>query len=175
MKTKFFLIIICLSFVFSSYSQRISELITYDTLVVRKLSDSIAYNAKRQFVFNRSVKRSGRFYVLYKEKTEKDEKLDINVVFHINNVGANRALEIAGIPEYRLETIEGSFLDIFPFWKKYIDLNADPVILSKDSYPYNKRNVTFQNGLNGYYVFQSFNGNWKIQFIEIQSNVGNKL
>lgn len=45
--------------------------------------------------------------------------------------GENKDLEIEGVKKWTISSISGKFLDVFPFWKKYVDENADPVKVSE--------------------------------------------
>ncbi len=99
---------------------------TSDTTMVRQLSDSLALNAKRDFVFvkqGRSVNDKNYYAVVYNDK--EDENNRMTVAFRVSMIGANQALEIEGTPEYEFEFVYGKFLDLFPFWKKFIDESAN--------------------------------------------------
>lgn len=45
--------------------------------------------------------------------------------------GGNKDLEIEGVKKWTISSVSGKFLDVFPFWKKYVDENADPVKVSE--------------------------------------------
>lgn len=45
--------------------------------------------------------------------------------------GENKDLEIEGVKKWTISSISGKFLDVFPFWKKYVDENADSVKVSE--------------------------------------------
>lgn len=45
--------------------------------------------------------------------------------------GENKDLEIEGVKKWTISSISGKFLDVFPFWKKYVDENADPIKVSE--------------------------------------------
>lgn len=45
--------------------------------------------------------------------------------------GENKDLEVEGVKKWTISSISGKFLDVFPFWKKYVDENADPVKVSE--------------------------------------------
>lgn len=47
-------------------------------------------------------------------------------------IGANPSMEIEGTPSYKLYSVYGKYLDIFPIWKKYIDPTADIEFVSKN-------------------------------------------
>ena len=98
---------------------------------VRQLADSIALNAKREFVFEKEGKAlnsHNHYVVLYSEKGNDENRMV--VAFWIKMVGWNEALEIEGTPEYRFERVSGKFLDLFPFWKRHINPDADAEMIT---------------------------------------------
>lgn len=97
-----------------------------DLTEVRQLADSIALNATSDFVFEKegqALNSHNHYVVLYSDKENNENKL--LVAFWINTVGGNPAMEIEGVSEYRFEHVAGNFIDLYPFWKKFINLDAD--------------------------------------------------
>lgn len=155
MKTKALLLSISIVLVLNIYSQQFDKFVSRDTVEIRKLGDSIAYNAKTKFKFIKSeYSKYDRinYFLTYTENGEpeikttkrkdsngeatRDEVLPESkkmiVTFRVKYIGENKDLEIKGIPEYRFERVEGKFLNLYPFWKKYINPNADAIKLTED-------------------------------------------
>ena len=106
--------------------------VTEDLKDVRNLADSVALNAKRKYVYEKEGTPSGEpnyYMIAYSNIDDSNDKM--NVVFRINRVGYNPALEIEGTKEYSFHGVSGRFLDLFPFWQKFIDNNADMELCSK--------------------------------------------
>ena len=124
---------------------------------VKAFSDSLALNAKRKFKFeNASMSNITNAYVVsYYEISNTDSKYYLMVKFGKYNVGENKAMEIEGKPEYIFSFVEGRFLDLFPFWKKYFDPNADPMELSNMISKFVNKTVVTTNGRTFTYSFSS--------------------
>ncbi|MEL3904419.1 MAG: hypothetical protein P1P63_04840 [Treponemataceae bacterium] len=98
---------------------------TTDVRQVRQLADSITAYAKRVYDFKSEgvSKRDRNYYTVnYTNAADPDEPF--GVAFRIKMVGSNQALEIEGTPQYTFALVYGRFLDLFPFWKRFIDPNA---------------------------------------------------
>ncbi len=111
------------------YAQAPVKFIFENTNELRQLSDSIAYNAKRKYTYSKQGVSSmdDRYYcVRYVNSVDTTEALA--VFFLINEVGSNDALEIKGTTQYVFYGVANSFLDLFPFWKKFIDPSADELM-----------------------------------------------
>lgn len=104
------------------------------------LAKDIIGNFKGGFVYDTSdvkkLQNSNYFRVKFKSDSlgaVGDIDWQRTITFQIFNEGENKALEIDGTPMYNIRiTIRGKFLELFPFWKKYIDMNADMVETSKE-------------------------------------------
>ncbi|MNG16429.1 hypothetical protein D3C84_1003440 [compost metagenome] len=48
----------------------------------------------------------------------------LSVNFKVNNIGANPDLEIPGVKEYAFDSVNGKFLDLFPFYQENIEPTA---------------------------------------------------
>jgi len=116
------------------YSQDYKWFICHSESDARILSDSIAFNSKSKFQFD-TAKISNfdktRYVVSYIDKNDTLEPTKLNVVFGMYMKGANKDLEIVGTREYLLSFVHAKYLDIFPFWKKFINPKADLKILSE--------------------------------------------
>jgi len=85
---------------------------------MRSLADSLVSNSKREYVYFKQDSSQYAFQFTYVNKLDNEDRLYFN--FKISYIGANKDLEIAGTPEYRFYHVSGRFLDIYPFWNKYI-------------------------------------------------------
>ncbi len=93
---------------------------------LRPLADSIASNAKRTYTFSKDGMHpddANYYFIQYKNIADETDKLSI--MFHIDMIGANDALEIAGTPQYTFYGVSGKFLDLFGFWTKFINPLAE--------------------------------------------------
>lgn len=62
-----------------------------------------------------------------------DQDKFFTVRFYYWMEGENKNLEIKGIKTYRLSQVSGSYLSLFPIWKKYINTEADIVKTQESS------------------------------------------
>ncbi|AYD48217.1 hypothetical protein [Arachidicoccus soli] len=53
------------------------------------------------------------------------EKREIVFVYMVRMYGGNPSLEQKGTQKFFLKAIQGNYIDVFPFWKKYFDSTAD--------------------------------------------------
>lgn len=130
---------------------------TEDLKEVRQLADSIALTGKTPYQFSKEgvSKRDKNYYVvLYTNPHDSYDRL--GVAFWINHEGRNIDLEIKGTPVYTLDLVRGNFLDLFPFWKRHINTNADAVAITKET---RKDKAQTQNIL---YILQDAGG-WEIR------------
>lgn len=97
---------------------------------IRQISDSIASNTKRPYHFQSEgwVERLDLYRVRYVNNN--DSTIKLSVFFSKIKIGENKALEIKGKTKYVFYTAIGKYLDIFPFWKKFIDKTADETACS---------------------------------------------
>ncbi len=131
---------------------------TKDLKEVRQLADSIALTAKTPYIFSEEgiSKRDKNYYgVVYTNPKDKDDRL--GVAFWISHIGRNLDLEIKGTPVYTFDFVYGNFLDLFPFWKRHINTNADAVKITKDK----RKDKAKTQGL--LYILQSNGGIWEIR------------
>ncbi|MFV8392765.1 hypothetical protein [Flavobacterium sp. LB2P6] len=85
-------------------------------------ANEIATNAKTQWEFIQAKENTnGDYYVASYSSGEKTFKIVFNVYYE----GQNKALEIAGTKTYRFYEVRGSYLDLFPTWKKVFRPDAE--------------------------------------------------
>lgn len=120
-----------------------------DINFARQFSDEIIANTKTKYVFLDKVESNYLHLVTFiyiKDGLTKEEKESINanvsryknrnyrsefnltncltIHFRVTEVGANPDLEIKGTKEYAFSSVEGKFLDLFPFYQKHIEPTA---------------------------------------------------
>jgi len=128
MKTTLTTLLIAVSLICSAQT---SLKFTTDNLKeARQLSDSIALNAKRAFKYSsESISIRGSHY-FFNYKNVADTTNVMTILFNVKMVGSNPSLEIKGTPQYQFDSTSGKFLDLFPFWKKFINKNEDDKIIT---------------------------------------------
>jgi len=97
---------------------------------MRPIADSIALNAKRTFKFSIEKPVQGMLMTKILYTNISDPKDIIYILYSMEIVGENKALEIKGTPVYTFRSATGKFLDLFPFWKKFINPNLNIVTAS---------------------------------------------
>jgi hypothetical protein len=124
-----------------------------DIVFTREFADSIARNFREKYNFleARESRKGDVYSIVYlpvsvSEETKKHIKKSIDyaysgqceeclkVHFKIFYEGANNDLEIVGTKKYMFDKFEGKFLDILPFWQKYIDPKAVAEEISSKGY-----------------------------------------
>ncbi|MEI8086945.1 MAG: hypothetical protein WCG93_12095 [Paludibacter sp.] len=121
MKTKITLLFLAL--VLTASAQL--SLVTNNLSDVRRTSDSIALNAKRVFKYEKeAISKNDMNYYLLKYSNTSDAEYPMVVAFRIKMIGSNPDLEITGTPEYSFYKVSGKFLDLFPFWVKFMNPQA---------------------------------------------------
>lgn len=90
-------------------------------------------------------------------KTADDEDLLV-ITFDIKYKGANKDLEIEGAKVYSFKKVSGKYLDLFPFWKKEFNPDAD---VEKTLNDYNSREVVDKN-TKAKFKLEEFGGSWRI-------------
>ncbi len=126
---------------------------------MRLIGDSIILNAKRNYIFKSETVENRYSYSLNYENTEnKDDILSVNIQVYYRN--ENPEFEIEQIPEFNFSYVEGRYLDLFPFWKKYINEDEDIEKLSQKKhtylFKYNKR-----------FIFSKSSEIWKLSMKDI--------
>jgi len=131
-----------------SHLQKIKDKINnLDTITARIFSDSIAYSAKTPFEFFKLKKykkhndkyiRNFIYYYIPTNLTVEEDKENrefscdkcMKVYFNVYYDGANSDLEIEGIQKLKFQQVYGSFLDLFPTWKREFlpTVNKDKVL-----------------------------------------------
>ncbi|WP_165042553.1 hypothetical protein [Dysgonomonas sp. ZJ709] len=151
-------IILFLSFCFLSAQSQI-KFISSDKNDMRILADSIVSNAKRNYVF-KSETNKGRYQYSLNYINIEDNNDQLSVDINIRWVGESRDLEIEGTPEFRFDYVRGRYLDLFPFWKKFINNEDNLEELAKKKATYILKN-------NQRYVFSSGNDFWTLSMKDI--------
>lgn len=130
--------------------------------------DSLLKNSKRTYEFVDFYDYKDRYYFNFKEAnpTDPDNPMTLKVAFVKYMEGANPALEIEGTPVYKMNTIRGKFLDLFPIWKKYVDPNADAELLTTTYKA--KTSFSFTEPKKQYFSFNYDNNDKSIWTIEIR-------
>lgn len=67
----------------------------------------------------------------YDSSDVSDQDKFLTIRFYYWNEGENKDLEITGVKTYKLTQINGSYLQLFTFWKNYCKQNADLVETQK--------------------------------------------
>lgn len=123
---------------------------------MRLLGDSIVMSAKRHYIYqSEEEKEKGSFYIIRYVNTE-DQTDILPVGVKVIMKGKNVDLEIEGTPIYSFAITQGKYLDLYPFWKQFIDPQADSESIEKKGrVKINKDNCVF--------YFQRDNKNWIIR------------
>ncbi len=125
MKTKLTILFLALAFICNAQSLKFSFENIND---VRQTTDSIVSGAKRTFKFlsiSRERRRIEKTSFIVKYVNANDSTDIIPVLIRTAKIGENKDLEIKGTVQYSVKFTQGRFLDLFPFWKKFINKNAD--------------------------------------------------
>jgi len=121
MKTKLTLLFLVLTFIVSAQL----PLTTNSLINVRNISDSLAFNAKQAFKFDKqSIGKNDKNFYLLKYTNLTNAESPMVVVFRIKMIGSNPNLQTPGTPEYSFYKVTGTFLDLFPFWVKFMNPGA---------------------------------------------------
>lgn len=155
MKTTLTLFAILLSFAINAQV----KFITQDLTEVRAIGDSLTANAKRPYIFKEARTKGKYSYELYYKNSD-DETDNLYIHFKVRYIGASEDLEIEGIPEYQFYYVSGKFLDLYPFWNKFIDSEDSPEEISKKKSKYIIVDKTR-------YLFQKNSEDWNISVTEI--------
>lgn len=107
------------------------KFISNDLEDARQLADSIALNAKFPFKFVEEGIRKANNNHYFKYQNTENESESMTVYFIVKMEGENKDLEIKGKPKYIFNTVYGRFLNLFPFWKQFINPESDPVEITE--------------------------------------------
>ena len=122
---------------------------------MRTLADSIVSNAKRTYKFSSETPIKDSYVIRIRYVNVADTTDRLNVFYSTAMKGANQALEIVGTPEYKFHSAMGKFLDLFPFWKKFIEPESNAESASQ------QLNDATINGKSFY--LQEYSGQWSIR------------
>ena len=122
------------------------------------LADSLVSLAKMDYVYFKT--NESEYGVKIEYRNTEDESNRMYFEYNIRYVNANENLEMKGTPEYHFKRVSGKFLDIFPFWYKYIDSEYNQEDMSKKKQHYiikdDKR-----------YLIQNKNNIWSIGIYDV--------
>ena len=122
MKTKLTLFFLSIAFICSAQTLQFAFKNIND---VRQTTDSIVSNAKRTFKFQSINRhRDAKTSYIVKYVNVNDSTDVIPVLVNTTIIGENKDLEIKGTTQYIIKFTQGKFLDLFPFWKKFINPTA---------------------------------------------------
>jgi diacylglycerol kinase family enzyme len=122
-KKRFFigLFLMC-GFVHAQDYAIISKLKSLTQEQANAFANEITTNAKTQWKFNQAKENTtGNYYVVSYGSGEKT----FDIVFNVYYEGQNKALEIPGVKTYKFYEVWGSYLDLFPTWKKVFRHDVD--------------------------------------------------
>jgi len=149
-----------------AYSQNYDQFYAKNEIEARKLSDSIASNAKRHFIFKEvkhPLKDTTTYIVSYVDNSDSNNIIKMNVIFDIDMVGANKNLEIRGTRVFKFKSVSGKYIDLFSFWKKFINQNADLNAVSSKNR--DEINVTLSDKTQLHFYFHHPDEKWTIRIL----------
>ena len=98
---------------------------TFNLPDVRQFADSVALNAKEAVRFeSEGVWEDNRLFYRVKYTNLDDADFPIEVFFRIDLIGGTDDLNNPGTPQYLFNKITGKFIDLFPFWSKFMNTSA---------------------------------------------------
>lgn len=147
-----------------------------DLAFTREFADAVAMNFRGDYAYldARESKRGDVYSIVYlpkavSEETTKSIKQSIDyayssqckeclqVQFKVFMEGQNADFEIAGTKKYMFNLFRGKFLDLLPFWKKYIAPNDIAEVISEKGYGSMRDNqqkviFNFRSDTDGWYI-----------------------
>lgn len=122
---------------------------------MKTIAETLISSANTAFTYDTTLTHNQyRYNIIYKGVDNTDYRLYLRIQIVYN--GENKDLNISGTPEYRFASVSGKFVDLFPFWKSFINPSENPEELTKKSATFIKK-----DGLT--FVFSKFGDNWSIQ------------
>ena len=99
---------------------------TFNLTDVREISDSIALNASGNFKFvSEGIPAGNLIYYVVNYCNLNDSTNTIEVLFRIDYVGGvNQTFHDPGTAMYLFDKVTGQFIDLFPFWSKFMKNTA---------------------------------------------------
>ena len=111
-----------------TYKEIRTKVIGLDSLETKTFADNLASSAKTDFVFYKAKFNDNDLRYFYRrmdltpEEQKKQEMLGcvrcMVIYFHKYYEGSNEDLGIEGAPKFRFNLVIGSYLDLFPTWKR---------------------------------------------------------
>jgi len=147
-----------------------------DITFTREFADAVAVNFRGDYYYldARESKRGDVYSIIYIPKLASEETLKrirqsqdyafsgeckecLQIHFKVFIEGGNADFEIAGTKKYMFNIFKGKFLDLFPFWQKYIDPKAIAEVISEKGYgsmrnDQNKVIFNFRTDSAGWYI-----------------------
>lgn len=124
-----------------------------DSLQFRHTVDQLVKDTGRNYVIATDRNDDDSDNLMYINSEDKSDILYIKYDAYMD--GKNIDLEIVGEKKWGINAIYGKYLALFPLWKKFVDPQAEPELLSKKGYKI----------LNGFSITKYDNeGHWRISF-----------
>jgi len=140
-----------------TYSQGNLKFITDNTNDIRKLSDSILLNSKRTYKYKSQGYVTKNYMYAVKYVNYSDTTDIIPIYFQVRIVGSNPDLEKEGTLQYTFYSVTGKYLDLSPFWYKFINPNENTEKLLKSGTTYyrfdDKRLLFSRNSSDSWMLF----------------------
>ncbi len=135
------------------FAQRYSDFVAPNANGARSIADSIVAYSKSHFVYlpPRPTTPDNYIYVVAYDAS----KIEMTVFFKIKGTD---------IREYVFDHVGGNFMDLFPFWKRFIDKTADENALLNANHKNFKKALTFEAGKQLVYWFRQTSPDiWEIR------------
>lgn len=119
-KVQITVLVLVLLALLSTAKAQSSLLVAHSLGEAKAIADTVAkgYRLPYKWYKTDSLRDSEIVMVCYKNQNNPDDKMQ--VVFSRFMEGANKELEIPGTPAYYLKFFNGKFLDLFPFYKRFV-------------------------------------------------------
>ena len=105
---------------------------TFNLTDVREISDSIAQNANESFKFaGEGIPVGNIIYYVVRYCAVNDSTNTIKVLFRIDYMGVNQTYQNQGTAQYLFYKVTGRFINLFPFWSKFMKHSAVAVDILK--------------------------------------------
>lgn len=113
-----------------------------DSLEFKNTVNQLVQDTGKSFVFDSSGETDvpGSFF-----KYKDDKNSTLLITFNTFFDGYNSDLEIPGVKKWRIRTMYGKYLALFPIWKKYFQPDANLESISKKGLVYGKSKKNYFN------------------------------
>ena len=159
------LVLIAIGLSLISFAHISDNYITKDSLVMKQIADSILILSKHKYKYQKNTQNeNGTFELTYLQDTSSNEKSTFTIYYIKTIIGANPDLETKGESFFKLITIRAKFLDIFPYWQKYINPSSyDTKVIS---YQNDIFTVMLSNYKNRQFSLGKSRDYWEINYID---------